>query len=378
MRIRPHDLREPRFRQTFHGVSRREVRDLLGSVAADLEATMAEVDRLRSELAEAGATLIDARGQDREATRLLSQAEADGRRLREEAERQASEAVTTAEARVAAMLHELEAERDLLAGRIAQCQDHQRRIAVVLQDEVNDLQAFLNTEPTLEPTAVVPAPVAEPASVGDSPPERPGEDATWSADDVQRALAAATARRAAEGGDDDPAAGAGPAEEHAAGESLRGRLVAAGLAAAVAMIALASPGSRHLPADLAAAGVQAPAPRTQPPAAAPTAASQPQPAREEIAPAAAAEPAPPVPDGAMRVEIEAVRPCWIRLTEDGRSEERVLQAGEALVRDSRSDLIIRAGNAGALVVTIDGRTIPPLGREGEIVTRRLTRDMASR
>ena len=374
MRIRPHDLREPRFRQTFHGVSRREVRDLLGSVAADLEATMAEVDRLRSELAQAGATLIEARGQDREATRLLSQAEADGRRLREEAERQAAEAVTTAEARAAAMLRELEAERDLLAGRIAQCQDHQRRIAVVLQDEVNDLQAFLNTEPTLESTAVVPAPVAEPASVGDSPLERPGEDATWSADDVQRALAAATARRAAEGGDEDPAAGAGLSEEHAAGESLRGRLLAAGLAAAVAMIALVSPGSRHLPSDLAAAGVQAPAPRTQPPAAAPTTASQPEPAREEIAPAA---PAAPVPDGAMRVEIEAVRPCWIRLTVNGRSEERVLQAGEALVRDSRTDLVIRAGNAGALVVTIDGRTIPPLGREGEIVTRRLTKAMAS-
>lgn len=394
MRIRPLDLREPRFRAAFRGVSRREVRELLGALATDLEATMAEIESLRAALAAVGSRLLSARDQDTEATRLLSQAEADGRRMREAAERLAAEAIAAAEVRTAALVDELEAERALLLDRIAQCVDHQRRIATVLQNEVNDLHGFLTSEPALQASSVAAA-----AGTAADPPaaiDRPDDDSAWSAADVQRALAEATAKRQAAGAEADPAAtkagrAAASSDRPAwallkrAADWLRrlslprfplqGRGVAAGLGAVLIMVALTSPGGPPAPSGMAAAGLtgrtaKTPAPSPRSGTKAP--AGPDLPAMEPVAPAPAGPP-PAAPDGTMRVKIEAVRPCWIRLSLNGRSEEHVLQAGEALVRDSTTDLVVRAGNAGALVVTVDGRTIPPLGREGEIVTRRLTR-----
>ncbi|HXE79702.1 MAG TPA: DUF4115 domain-containing protein, partial [Vicinamibacterales bacterium] len=144
---------------------------------------------------------------------------------------------------------------------------------------------------------------------------------------------------------------------------------AAGAAAAVILTIVASRGDSPAPPDIQAAGLHRASTTAQPPPApAPPESAEQNPSP---APAPAAEADLPIPDGAMRVKIEAVRPCWIHLTANGRSEERVLQAGEALIRDSQTDVVLRAGNAGALVVTINGGTIPPLGREGEIVTRRL-------
>jgi hypothetical protein len=137
------------------------------------------------------------------------------------------------------------------------------------------------------------------------------------------------------------------------------------------MIAMAGPGGGRQP-SITAAGLHAP--RTTPKAAV---SRVPGPVRPDAAPAPDTPPAvqPPaaVPDGAMRVTLEAVRPCWVRVTADGRTDERVLQAGESMTLDSRTDMLLRTGNAGALVITIDGRAIPPLGGEGQIVTRRLTR-----
>ncbi|HXE79586.1 MAG TPA: DivIVA domain-containing protein, partial [Vicinamibacterales bacterium] len=196
--LRSQDLRNPRFRTVLRGVSRWEVREVLGAVADDLEAAIAEVERLRAELASLGVRLSEIHTRDREATRLLSQAEADARVIGEMAEREAAEVIARAEARAQAMLQEVEAERQLLAARIEQCEERRRRIATVLQDEVNDLRAFLEAEPVPVAPPADPAPVAA-VQAADIEPELPveqlDEDSAWSAADVQRALAAVTGAR---------------------------------------------------------------------------------------------------------------------------------------------------------------------------------------
>ena len=82
--------------------------------------------------------------------------------------------------------------------------------------------------------------------------------------------------------------------------------------------------------------------------------------------AAPAEVAPP------RSEILAVRRVWVRIVVDGvKTTERELQAGERVPLPAGSAAAIRAGNAGALQVTLNGEERGPLGAEGEVVTRTL-------
>lgn len=82
--------------------------------------------------------------------------------------------------------------------------------------------------------------------------------------------------------------------------------------------------------------------------------------------AAPAEVAPP------RSEILAVRRVWVRIVVDGvKTTERELQAGERVPLPAGSAAAIRAGNAGALQVTINGEDRGSLGAEGEVVTRTL-------
>lgn len=73
-----------------------------------------------------------------------------------------------------------------------------------------------------------------------------------------------------------------------------------------------------------------------------------------------------------RSEILAVRRVWVRVVVDGvKTTERELQAGERVPLPAGSSAAIRAGNAGAVQVTINGEERGSLGAEGEVVTRTL-------
>jgi hypothetical protein len=75
--------------------------------------------------------------------------------------------------------------------------------------------------------------------------------------------------------------------------------------------------------------------------------------------------------GFVSVNVAAKRSSWIRLTVDGRvTVERIFKAGETQQIRNARDVSIRAGDAGAVTVSVDGRQATPLGREGEVVTRR--------
>lgn len=69
-------------------------------------------------------------------------------------------------------------------------------------------------------------------------------------------------------------------------------------------------------------------------------------------------------------ELTALRSVWVRVTVDGeRVVERVLQADARVPLAPKETIVIRAGDGGAVRVSIGGRDQGPLGRDGEVVTR---------
>lgn len=77
----------------------------------------------------------------------------------------------------------------------------------------------------------------------------------------------------------------------------------------------------------------------------------------------------------LSIELRAQGLCWIRAMVDGEVVvERLLQPGESQLLDADADVILRVGDPGALVHTVNGRPGEPLGRPGMPVTVRFTTD----
>jgi hypothetical protein len=84
------------------------------------------------------------------------------------------------------------------------------------------------------------------------------------------------------------------------------------------------------------------------------------------------------PPGMLRGELAADRRVWIRATADGvRIVERELQPNERVPLRPARTLTIRAGDAGAVRIVIDGRDRGPLGANGTSVTRTFTATAAA-
>jgi cytoskeleton protein RodZ len=84
------------------------------------------------------------------------------------------------------------------------------------------------------------------------------------------------------------------------------------------------------------------------------------------------EDAAPLHEG-LAIVLRADRECWVTATADGsRVLYQLLPAGtEHAIRASR-EIAIRAGDAGALRVSVNGREAGLLGRDGEVRSVRLT------
>jgi cytoskeletal protein RodZ len=186
------------------------------------------------------------------------------------------------------------------------------------------------------------------------------------------------------------------AEDHEAHESDRRmastfvRLIAISVPIAAAVVYFTISGRRTGNSDVAlevpsAAGEASapPATMTRPGADTPPATpSAPEtsapPAAAAIAPAAA----PPItPDGAaappaddrLTVGLSVTRPCWVTATVDGqRTINRLLQPGERNTIEVGKELVLAAGDASALTLTLNGAEAKPIGKTGEVVTLRLT------
>jgi hypothetical protein len=81
------------------------------------------------------------------------------------------------------------------------------------------------------------------------------------------------------------------------------------------------------------------------------------------------------PRSPLSIRLSAKETSWVRVTADGRvTAERILRPGETENIRAAREVSIRAGDAGAVTVAVDGRPPVALGREGEVVTRRFTVD----
>jgi cytoskeleton protein RodZ len=99
-------------------------------------------------------------------------------------------------------------------------------------------------------------------------------------------------------------------------------------------------------------------------------------ARPATPPVAATVPPPPTsaaPDtftSPYRLVARALEPTWIRVrTEDGRSTEETLPAGETREWISNRPFVLTVGNAGGITLELNGRALPSLGASGVVITR---------
>ena len=80
---------------------------------------------------------------------------------------------------------------------------------------------------------------------------------------------------------------------------------------------------------------------------------------------------------ALNVRLRPLRECWVRVTVDGQRDERTLQPGEDIMLRGQEHVILRVGDAGALAVELNGRALPPLGPDGQVVNKRLDASTAA-
>jgi hypothetical protein len=95
--------------------------------------------------------------------------------------------------------------------------------------------------------------------------------------------------------------------------------------------------------------------------------------------AASANTASSLPGGRAPLSIQVAlrRASWMRVTTDGRvTAERIFKPGETQNLSATREISIRAGDAGAVTVAVDGRPPVALGREGEAITRQFAVDGA--
>ena len=96
------------------------------------------------------------------------------------------------------------------------------------------------------------------------------------------------------------------------------------------------------------------------------------PAAAPVAPAPAAV-MPAGPPRALTVEFVTVRPVWARITIDGRrGMEREFKANERFPFGADRAIIVRAGDAGAIRLIVNGKDLGVLGRDGQVYERAFT------
>jgi len=69
----------------------------------------------------------------------------------------------------------------------------------------------------------------------------------------------------------------------------------------------------------------------------------------------------------VRVVIKSTGDSWVQVRDANQTpiQTRTLHAGDSLRIPDLPDLTVRAGNAGALQISVDGKPVPPLGPPGK-------------
>jgi hypothetical protein len=74
--------------------------------------------------------------------------------------------------------------------------------------------------------------------------------------------------------------------------------------------------------------------------------------------------------GPYRLVARISEPTWMRVrTDDGRTSEETLGAGEVREWVSDRPFVVTIGNAGGVALELNGRSLPSLGARGVVVPR---------
>jgi hypothetical protein len=75
----------------------------------------------------------------------------------------------------------------------------------------------------------------------------------------------------------------------------------------------------------------------------------------------------------VNLELTTIRPVWTRVTvDDRRVIERLVAADQRIEIGADRSIAIRAGDAGAIRLKLDGKDLGVLGPDGQIRTRTFT------
>ncbi|MBD2068902.1 helix-turn-helix domain-containing protein [Leptolyngbya sp. FACHB-671] len=88
----------------------------------------------------------------------------------------------------------------------------------------------------------------------------------------------------------------------------------------------------------------------------------------EASPVASPQPS-AVPTDDIEVSINLTEASWLRVTVDGEIQyEGILPQGEQQTWNAKEQVVIRAGNAGAVLASLNGASPQPLGTRGAVAT----------
>jgi cytoskeleton protein RodZ len=82
----------------------------------------------------------------------------------------------------------------------------------------------------------------------------------------------------------------------------------------------------------------------------------------------------PAPESGLILQVAATERAWIAVDADGKmAMQRILAPGEIETLRARDSFDVTTGNALGVVLTLNGETLKPLGRRGEVKSIHLTR-----
>ncbi len=72
----------------------------------------------------------------------------------------------------------------------------------------------------------------------------------------------------------------------------------------------------------------------------------------------------------ITLELRTTQRAWLRVAVDGQIvEEGVLEAGQTRVWDADQSILVRTGNAGGVILILNGQELGPMGGIGQVVER---------
>lgn len=83
----------------------------------------------------------------------------------------------------------------------------------------------------------------------------------------------------------------------------------------------------------------------------------------------------PAGDNELVLQVAATERAWVAVDADGKTTlQRILNPNEVETLKAKDSFNVITGNAKGIILTLNGETLKPLGRHGEVKTIRLTHD----